>query len=606
MLSCEEKIYSEDYFSIVLDFEPAGSGMEEAAQGMRWMKINNTLWAVILDKRELAPLSVTDYTYRFLPKLYAPMQNISFPLLKSGILQAQQPPLALTGRNVLIGIADSGIDFTSPAFRKADGSSRILALWDQTVPYGAGEGGTMRGESGEANMPDGQERLRRWNDDSVPKRTSMDVPYGTVYSQADLNKALRSENPFVKVPSLDKMGHGSAMAGAAGGKIGDEVYGGATDAEFVIVKCRQAKNIIRRFYYVPEEVEAYCGVDIMLAYRFIDSYCEVFKRPVVFCLGMGGSMGPHNGLSLFSEFLNDLARERSRAVVVCGGNEGNQAGHYRGHGDRDVELQIGEGVPGFTLEIWGGVPEFFAIVITSPGGENTNVLNSITTGSRKVVFLFEETVIYVEAELSEQSSGKTLMVLRFERPTAGIWRIKVRNAGDFDMWLPVRGLLEGEASFLQPEPDTTLTEPAYAREALTISTYADQTGAFWGESGRGYAADGQVKPDLAAPGVDVPVPGRAPIAVDGPAGAEIMGGLGSFALTGSSMAAAVAAGAVAQFLEWAVVREKDVYLKGREIKSYLQRGAMKDAGTEYPNERLGYGKLNLQQAFEAIRVKESG
>lgn len=600
MPSCEEKIYSDDYFSVVLDFWPVGEDIGSTVRDVCYMKINEFLRAVVIDRREFAPLSVADYTYRFLPKLYAPMQNISFPLLKSGILPVQQPPLALTGRNVLIGIADSGIDFTSPAFRWEDGSSRILALWDQTVPYGSAE--ASPGEEGAMEMVSGEERLARFNDDSRPKLTSLDVPFGTVYSQADINAALQSDDPFARIPSLDRTGHGSAMAGAAGGKIGEEVYGGATGAEYVIVKCMQAKRIIREFYHVPEEAEAYCEADIMLAYRFIDSYCEVFRRPVVFCLGLGSNMGPHNGLTMFSECLNDLALTRSRAVVVCGGNEGNQSGHFSGEGDTDVELRVGEGIRGFTMEIWGGVPEIFSIVIVSPGGENTMVLSSIVNGTRRIIFLFERTVIYAEAELAEQSSGKTLMVLRFENPTPGIWRIKVRNAGTFDMWLPVRGFLEGELYFLNPDPDTTLTEPAYAREVLTVSTYQDETGAFWGDSGRGFAVGGQIKPDMAAPGVNVPVPGRAPNAVAGPDGAQIMSPLGSFSVTGSSMAAAITTGAVAQFLEWAIVRENDIFIKEREIKSYLQRGASKDAGTEYPDKRWGYGKLNLQQAFEALRI----
>lgn len=120
-----------------------------------------------------------------------------------------------------------------------------------------------------------------------------------------------------------------------------------------------------------------------------------------------------------------------------------------------------------------------------------------------------------------------------------------------------------------------------------ISAYEDAAGAFWGESGRGYAADGQIKPDFAAPGVDIPVPGRAPLALPGPNSAENMNDLGRFTVTGSSMSAAITAGAVAQFLEWAIVRENDLFIKGREIKSYLQRGAAKEAGVEYPDRRWG-------------------
>lgn len=600
MPSCEERIYSDDYYSVLLDFLPVGEMVSNLPQDYCYMKISSILGAFVINKKELTPLSFTEYTYRFLPKLYAPMQNVSFPLLKSGILQVQQPPLELTGQNVIIGIADSGIDFTLPAFRREDGSSRILAIWDQTIPFGniLGE----KGENGENVSACAMERVRRWNDDSVLNRTSLDVPFGTVYTQEEINAALKSETPFVKVPSLDETGHGSAIAGAVGGKIGDEIYGGAVNAAYVIVKCKQAKEDIRHFYQIAEGAEAYNETDIMLAYRFMDSYCEIFQRPLVYCFGMGSSMGPHDGTSLFSEFLNDIALKRSRAVVVCGGNEGNQAGHFSGTGDTDVELRVGEGVNGFMMEIWGSIPEIFSIIIVSPGGENTSVLSSIFKGNRRIVFVFEKTVIYAEAELAEQSSGRTLMVLRFENPTAGIWRIKVRNAGTFHMWLPVKSFLGGEVFFLRPDPDITLTEPGYAQEVITVSTYADASNAFWSESGRGYAADGQVKPDMAAPGVDVPVPGRAPIALPGPEGAESMDSLGTFTVTGSSMAAGITAGAVAQFLEWAIVRKNDEFIKGREIESYLQRGASKEAGVEYPDKRWGYGKLNLQGAFEALRV----
>lgn len=600
---CEERVYSDEYYGALFDFWPLEEEIGELSSNFCYMKISDVLGVLVIPKRILPPLSLEDYTYRFLPKLYAPMQNVSFPLLKSGILQVQQPPLSLTGQNVIIGIADSGIDYTLPAFRKADGSSRILAIWDQTIPYGS----TLEGlrESGNGNV---DSRMRRWNDNRIKERESLDVPFGTVYTQAEINEALQSENPFLKVPSRDETGHGSAMAGAAGGRAGDEIYGGAIDAEYVIVKCKQANMDLRQFYYIAEGAQAYSETDLMLGYRFIDSYCDPFRKPLIYCLGMGSSMGPHDGTSLFSEFLNNTARLRSRAVVVCGGNEGNQAGHYSAVGDRDVELRVGEGgngftgVNGFTLEIWGSVPEFFSVIITTPGGENTTVLNSITMGSRRIAFLFERTVIFVEAELAEQSSGRTLMVLRFENPTPGIWRIRMRNAGSFHMWLPVRSFLGGEVFFLQPDPDITLTEPAYAQEVITTSTYADATGAFWGESGRGFAVGGQIKPDFAAPGVEVPVPGRAPLTLPGIGEAQNTGSLGSYTVTGSSMAAAITAGAVAQFLEWAIVRENDIFIKGREIKSYLQRGASKDAGTEYPDRRWGFGKLNLQQTFEALRV----
>lgn len=595
MPSCEERIYSNDYYDLLLDYWQYTDEAYIDIQDYCYAKISGILSALFINKKDLPPLSLSEYTYRFIPKLYAPMQEISYPLLKSGILQVQQPPLGLTGQNVIIGIVDSGIDYTSPAFRREDGSSRILAIWDQTIPYGQPE----RGGNG---FEDGVERVTRWNNDNIVMRKTEDVPFGTVYTQDEINAALQNGNPYVKVPTRDETGHGTAMAAAAGGKIGNEIYGGAIDAEFVIVKCKQAKQYLRDFFSVAEGAEVYSETDIMLGCRFVDSYCLIFEKPLVHCLGLGSSMGPHDGTSLFSEYLNELALARSRAVVVCGGNEGNRAGHFSGKGDADVEIRAGENAGGFTLEIWGSIPEIFSVSIVSPGGESTPFYSIFTQDTIRISFIFEQTIIHMNAELTEQSSGKSVMVLRFSQPTAGVWRIRMRNAGVFHMWLPVRNFLSGDVYFLRPDPETTLTEPSYAQEIITISTYIDETGAFWGESGRGYSADGQIKPDFAAPGVEIPVPGRAPIGLPGSNGAENISVLGSTTVTGSSMAAAITAGAIAQFLEWAIVRERDVFIKGREIKSYLQRGASREAGIEYPDSRWGYGRLNLQGAFEALRM----
>ena len=39
----------------------------------------------------------------------------------------------LFGKGVLVAILDSGIDYSHPDFRKEDGTTRILRIWDQTL-----------------------------------------------------------------------------------------------------------------------------------------------------------------------------------------------------------------------------------------------------------------------------------------------------------------------------------------------------------------------------------------------------------------------------------------------------------------------------------------
>ena len=130
-----------------------------------------------------------------------------------GVLRLRrQPYLNLTGRGILFGIADTGIDYAHPVFCYPDGRSRILAIWDQA-----------------AEMKD------------------LSVPFGVVYDQAKINEALASENPLEIVPVTDPESHGTFMAGlAAGNEVEAEGFTGmAPNADLVVVKLRKAEICIK-------------------------------------------------------------------------------------------------------------------------------------------------------------------------------------------------------------------------------------------------------------------------------------------------------------------------------------------------------------------------
>lgn len=103
---------------------------------------------------------------------------------------------------------------------------------------------------------------------------------------------------------------------------------------------------------------------------------------------------------------------------------------------------------------------------------------------------------------------------------------------------------------------------------------------FYAESGRGFGRTGQIRPDLSAPGVNIST-------IDG-------------CRTGSSMAAAITAGAVAQFFQWSVIEGNNRLAESREIRSYFIRGAVRTQGLNYPNREWGYGRLNLEETFNAL------
>ncbi len=106
--------------------------------------------------------------------------------LVSCIPPVQRPPYSLTGQGILVGIVDSGIDIFHPDFRKEDGTTRIVGLWDQTL--------TPEEGSGQA-PPEGYQR-------------------GVYFSEEDINTILQNES---RSPTQDRSGHGTHVAGIAAG-----------------------------------------------------------------------------------------------------------------------------------------------------------------------------------------------------------------------------------------------------------------------------------------------------------------------------------------------------------------------------------------------------
>lgn len=549
-MTCKERILSNDYYDIIADFR---LGYETSNLDLCYVNLENSYYIFYWNRSELPNPNEYFYNYRSVPKLYGLMQEYFSPdsLIESGITQVQREPLSLTGRNCIIVFIDTGIDYTNPLFRNPDGSSRILAIWDQTIQTGAPPEGFL---------------------------------YGTEYSREEINRALESEDPYAIVPSRDEIGHGSNLAAvAAGSRLGSglEYLGAAPDADIVVVKLKECKDYLRSFYLVPRGVPAYEESDIMLAVQYGDGFAEVFERPVIFCLGLGTNYGDHAGSSALSRYLSAVAVKRSRAVVVCGGNEGNAAHHYQGNlnnrgntaENRDaVEIRVGENADGFLLELWGNVPDVFTVSVRSPGGET---IPAIRLGVRDVItysFIYERTRIAVAGDLVEPASGEELVLLRVQAPTPGIWTFQVEASGEihngeFHMWLPITQFMNAEAFFLKPTPYITLTEPAMAADVISVSTYDASNNSFYISSGRGYTRTGAIKPDFAAPGVNISVVrGRQ---------------------TGSSLAAAITAGAVAQFMQWAVVDGNNPFVESREVKNYFIRGASRSFDLTYPNREWG-------------------
>lgn len=539
--------------------------------------VNQDFAIVYVRLDRIQPLSLSRYTYTAIPKLYGLQDTTA--LESSGIPQSfDQPVLNATGHGVLIGMIDTGIEYTNPLFRHADGSTRIAGIWDQTI------------DSGQSSRPD---------------MGFLSLPlYGTAYTKEQIDLALISEDPYAIVPSRDTHGHGTFMAGvAAGNRISQPVVfsGAAPEASIAVVKLKPAKQYLRDFFLIRPDVPAFQENDIMMGIRYLTNLASRLNLPLVLYIGAGTSQGNHDGTSPLGIQLQQLNGLVGITAIAGAGNEVGYHHHFFGNMSagqefEDVELRVGGDETGFSLELWARAPELYTVGFVSPTGELIERIPVTIGRETRVPFRLEKTVITVSYRNSEVGTGSQLIFMRFENPTPGIWHIRVFPSldinGQFHMWLPMHGFISDQTIFLRPNPDTTITDPGNASMPITVSTYGHVSNSIYIHSSRGYTRHGLIKPELAAPGVDVQGP-----ALSGPDNE-----LRFTRRTGASVAAAITAGAAADILSWGIVDRNEPNLDDTTVNAILIRGADRNPALNYPNREWGYGTLNLYQSF--LRTRE--
>lgn len=561
---CRDSIISEDYSDFIVEYRKNISTLESFPNSC-YNAIDDN-YAVVYTPT--VNVSVTDllhtYGYGIFPGLFGLMDVGS--LEASGVTRVRNVPnLALLGEGVLIGIVDTGIDYTHEAFRNADGTTRITSIWDQTIPAGP--------------YPD-------------------TYYYGTEYSREQINEALRSENPHSIVPTVDELGHGTFLAGIAAGtpNLANEFSGVAPLSELVVVKLKQAKQNIREVFRVPSDAVCYQENDIMFGVRYLADMARKLDRPIAICIGLGSSQGSHDGRVPLSIFISNLADQPGVAITVAAGNEGNSGHHFQGLISRGgeqsnmVELKVGPNIKGFSMQLWGNAPGTFSIDILSPTGEYIPRIPARIGESREIRFIFEETVIHVDYFLLETQTGDQLILINFDNPTEGIWRFKVYSTGDlnaeFHIWLPITAFIGTETFFVQPTPNVTVTSPGNAAIPIVVTAYDYTNNSLYLQAGRGFTRVGAVTPSLAAPGVNL-------------TGPEPGGTYGK--RTGTSGAAAHAAGITAMLLQWGKQSGYYSQLDSVEMKNLLIRGAKRDSNNTYPNTEWGYGIIDIYNTFISLR-----
>ncbi len=560
-----ERITSEDYADLLISYSGDQNILNQFTNAT--INIINFLNAVVhIPISQITETTIVQRGYSVLPSVFGLISEAS--LEASGIIRLRNVPnFNLRGQGVLIGIIDSGIDYLNPIFQNADGTTRIAAIWDQTVFSD--------------NYPEG-------------------IFYGTEYRREQINAALQSEDPLALVPTTDEIGHGTMVAGIAAGREVPEsgFYGVAPDSELVVVKLKQAKRYLREFFIIPEGVPCYQENDIMFALDYIMRVAIQLGRPMAVCFALGTSQGAHDGRGTLSSYLSLMADNTGFGFLVAAGNEGNARRHFYGRidpstGRETVELFIGENEPGFSMEIWGDSPGVYSVDIQTPSGEYVPQIIPRLDENRDITFIFEQTEISVDYQIIESQSGDQLILIRLRNPSSGIWRFNVYGRGalstGFHAWLPMDGFISDNTYFVRSDPYTTILSLGNALVPITVTAYNIEDDSLYLNASRGYTRTGVVKPEIAAPGVNIlaPTPDQ-----------------GFAAVTGTSASAAHATGVAAMLLEWAIVRGNQPGLNTVDMKIFMIRGARRELDIQYPNRDWGYGILDVYNIFDILRTGE--
>ncbi len=475
--------------------------------------------------------------------------------LVSCIPPVQRAPLSLTGQGILVGIIDSGIDIFHPDFRNEDGSTRIAGLWDQTLTPAVDSGQTP---------PEGYKM-------------------GIYFSREDINAILSGEE---RAPTVDVSGHGTHVAGIAAGNgraSRGENRGVAYEADLLIVKLGS-----RRREGFPQTAELMQGVDFCVRHALRNN------QPLALNLSYGNSYGSHTGTSLIETYLDGVAGIGRTTICVGSGNEGNQRRHAGGileeGQERVIEFVVAPGEYNLGIQLWKQYVDSFRITLQTPSGENI-VLSEDLEGTYRyvqdgteILWYFGEPAPYsVQQEIYLELLPEGV----YTNIRSGIWKIILSPVtivdGRYDFWMPSGSSINEETGFLVSDEDITLTIPSTAAKTITVAAYNGKTDTYAPFSGRGFVCCHLIKPDLAAPGVDI---------------VSCAPGGGYASRTGTSMACPFVTGSAALLMQYGIIQGQDPYLFGQKVKAYLIRGARRISSfSEYPNDRLGWGALCLRDSL---------
>lgn len=434
---------------------------------------------------------------------------------------------ALRGEGVKVAFIDSGIDYGHEQFL-TEGVTRVEVLWDQSQYY---------------------------NEDRANEYAA-----GAVYDFDELQASLNSYEYL----SRDQSGHGTEVAGICCGNTTGRLNRAGIWA--VKLNTRNGESNI---------IDLIMGIDFCMR-RALDE-----RVPLVINLSYGNNYGAHNGRSMAEEYIDSVSGLTTVTIIGGSGNYALSGLHTSGNvdmsGEESIDISVYNYSRSFNVSVWYASGDIFDVGVVSPGG---NRVMNMTQYQRSIRAYYGDTVI--DGIMFEPTPVNTFkeIYIGFNSSTyiyEGVWRIVLIPrqvvTGTYNAYLPV----SSDVRFSYPVTSSTLTIPGTGDRIITVGAYDSVLMDIAGFSGRGYTTDNRVKPDVAAPGVDIytAYPGNRYVYA-----------------SGTSMAVPYVSGIAGSLMEWGIVNNNDRFMYGEKIKAALTEMAEQlDILRNYPNIYVGYGIL---------------
>ena len=466
----------------------------------------------------------------------------------------KNPYITPTGKDIIIVIIDSGINYLHPDFIKSDNTTKIISIWDQ--------------ESTLKPPPEG-------------------YLFGSEFTREEINEYIKRNDSSL---SVDNIGTGTIAAGiAAGLGRGNSNYDGvAIDSELVVIKLKSYKDTFAKGKVNYEESDFLAGIKYAL------EVADRENKRMVINLTVGARSTSGIEVSMLDSF-EDLGG--SGRIVVCGaGNEGNTDIHYSGNiqmadKSQDIIIQVGEQV-NLDITLCPIGPDKIGAAIISPGGEMGYVINYAPEPFvYRGRFNLEDTSYEMRYIYPWIKSGNEMLDITLKNIKPGIWTLRIFPEfiinGNYNVYLPNKNLISPQTRFTDSSSDATITLFGVIKKVITVGAYNDRTDSLWIGSSKGPVVKRQIKPDIVAPGVDI----------IGPYQNDAYN-----TATGTGVSSSVVAGIVAIMMSYIISQEEESrnLLFSEPLKTFLMLGATRKEIYTYPNMAQGYGILNLRNTLAAI------